>query len=93
MQVLGNGNTVTLTKFAFNDCGGNGSLVHISEVSVQPDPVKIPGTLSVGASFVDTAILKSPIKVSTTKGVHFHSDARKNVRGSRDIYLVLKPVF
>ena len=88
MQVLGNGEPVILTKFAFNDCGGTKSLVHISEVSVQPDPVKIPGTLSVGASFVDTAILKSPIKVSTTKGGHFHQIHVTNVIGSRDIYLI-----
>uniref|UniRef100_UPI00358F00DD ganglioside GM2 activator n=1 Tax=Myxine glutinosa TaxID=7769 RepID=UPI00358F00DD len=67
-----NFNTITvmkqirLGKFAWDDCGAGGDVAHLSNLTIFPDPVQIPGNLYVAASGATTEIINGPLQVNLT---------------------------
>ena len=53
-----------LQQFQWRDCGG--SAAHIVSMSVGPDPIKLPGTMKIGAVANVISALKSPLQVFIT---------------------------
>ena len=55
---------IRLTKYSWNDCGGEESLIHVNSFIVSPDPVFEPGVLNLTASLNVTTEMVSPVKVN-----------------------------
>lgn len=49
--------------FSWEDCGNGQDPVVIQSLSVSPDPVSIPGNLSISAAVSSSVAITSPLKV------------------------------
>nr|XP_055033208.1 ganglioside GM2 activator-like [Misgurnus anguillicaudatus] len=62
-------NMLRLTKvsgFSWKNCGKQGNAVQMKTLKVSPDPISIPGKLTVEASLTTSAALTSPLSVDLT---------------------------
>ncbi|OWF41286.1 ganglioside GM2 activator-like [Mizuhopecten yessoensis] len=57
-------NSSKVTAFQWMDCGGMGA--HIKSLSLSPDPLKFPGTMTIGASAIISTKLDSPLQANVT---------------------------
>ena len=53
-----------LTAFSWSDCGATADPVHVSSIKLLPDPLRIPGNVTVGFAGSLSEPLKAPIEVS-----------------------------
>ncbi|XP_033743266.1 ganglioside GM2 activator-like [Pecten maximus] len=53
-----------VTAFQWMDCGGTGAA--FKSLTVSPDPLKFPGTMTIGASAVINTTLDSPLQTNLT---------------------------
>lgn len=49
--------------FSWNDCGSSSDVAHIQSFSLSPDPLRLPGNITVGFKWKTTIDLKSPISM------------------------------
>jgi len=49
--------------FSWNDCGSSSDVAHIQSFSLSPDPLRLPGNVTVGFKWQTTVDLKSPISM------------------------------
>jgi len=54
-----------LTSFSWSDCGSGSESIHVKSLSVSPDPIAIPGLLSLGFNITNAKDLSSPVSLST----------------------------
>jgi len=59
-----------MNSFSWNDCGEASYPGHLKSLTLTPDPLDLPGNVSVGFSGILNVSLASPIVVSTTNRFH-----------------------
>eukprot|EP00047_Mylnosiga_fluctuans_P001380 m.220008 g.220008 ORF g.220008 m.220008 type:complete len:196 (+) comp10293_c0_seq1:2502-3089(+) len=52
---------LTLTKFAWKDCGDASNALHVTNLNLSPDPITIPGNLTVSLAAALSKAAASPI--------------------------------
>eukprot|EP00052_Salpingoeca_macrocollata_P030459 m.319618 g.319618 ORF g.319618 m.319618 type:complete len:206 (-) comp23320_c0_seq1:109-726(-) len=57
---------LTLKEFSFADCAAASAPVHIPKLSITPDPIPLPGNITVSAMGNLTATLTAPLKLELT---------------------------
>lgn len=60
---LNTGRQVTLLGFSYSNCGGAQAMANISSLSVKPDPVSLPGPITIATKIDIGSDLVQPLKV------------------------------
>jgi len=55
---------LTVSTFSWKDCGSKSDPIKLTSLSVSPDPIIIPGQLSLGFNFTTTKAVTSPVSLS-----------------------------
>eukprot|EP00043_Microstomoeca_roanoka_P008484 m.81701 g.81701 ORF g.81701 m.81701 type:complete len:201 (+) comp14262_c0_seq1:214-816(+) len=58
--------TLRLTSFNFHDCGQASDPGHVSKLTISPDPIKLPGNVTVAVAASLSSNVTSPIQVDLT---------------------------
>ncbi len=59
-----------MTAFSFKNCGKTSDPIQVKELQVAPDPIKIPGNVTVSAKASVKRTIKAPIKVNSRLPAH-----------------------
>lgn len=75
-----------LGSFSWDNCDAGKDPAVINSLTVEPDPIAIPGNLTITAEAKTTAVLSDPLKVSPESGRHWKEGAVGQGRALRHVH-------